>query len=51
MSYGEVGMMTMLKDIYRQYGWSDLAVYRKAECLAPVKKAMDESYPGSACWT
>jgi len=40
----------MLKEIYRQHGWPDLAVYRKAECIAAVREAMDEKYPHLACW-
>jgi hypothetical protein len=27
-----------------------LAVYRKAECIAAVREAMDEKYPHLACW-
>ena len=46
----EAGRTAMLKEIYRQHGWPDLAVYRKAECIAAVRKAMDEKYPHSACW-
>ncbi|KAK4157146.1 hypothetical protein C8A00DRAFT_30003 [Chaetomidium leptoderma] len=46
----EKGMMPMLQDIYRQHGWPDLAVYRKSDCLATVKKAMAEKYPESSCY-
>ena len=46
----QAGRTAMLKEIYRQHGWPDLAVYRKAECIAAVRKAMDEKYPYSACW-
>ncbi len=42
-------MLDMLKEIYRQHGWPDLAVYRKAECMAAVQKAMKENYPFFAC--
>ncbi len=44
----EAGMMPMLKDIYCRHGWPDLAMYRKTECLAAVKKAMAENYPYSS---
>lgn len=44
------GMTAMLKEIYRQHGWPDLAIYRKAECIAAVREAMEEKYPHSACW-
>ena len=44
----EAGMMPMLKDIYYRHGWPDLAMYRKTECLAAVKKAMAENYPYSS---
>lgn len=46
----QAGRTAMLKEIYRQHGWPDLAVYRKAECIAAVRKAMDEKYPHLACW-
>lgn len=39
------GLAAMLQDIYREHGWPDLANYRKEECLAAVRKAMDERYP------
>lgn len=45
----EVGMMSMVKDIYRQHGWPDLAAYRKTECLEAVRKALAESFPDSVC--
>ena len=47
---GEDGMMAMLHDIYRQHGWPDLTVYRKADCLKAVKTAMKERHPGSTCY-
>lgn len=43
----EVGMKSMIKDIYRQYGWPDLAAYRKTECLEAVRKALAENFPDS----
>lgn len=39
------GLAAMLQGIYREHGWPDLANYRKDECLAAVRKAMDEHYP------
>ena len=42
-----MGMRAMTQDIYRQYGWPDLAAYRKKECLEAVRKAMEERYPES----
>jgi hypothetical protein len=41
----DVGMISMVKDIYRQHGWPDLAAYRKTECLEAVRKALAESFP------
>jgi hypothetical protein len=49
-SWDEAGMMSMLKDIYRQHAWPDLAVYRKTECLEAVRKALVENYPDAACY-
>lgn len=46
----EKSMIPMLQEIYRQYGWPDLAVYRKSECLEAVQKAMADNYPESTCW-
>lgn len=46
---GSTGMSPMLQNIYRQHGWPDLAVYRKAECMEAVRKAMEEKYPDHAC--
>ncbi len=34
----ELRNAAMLKDIYHQHGWPDLAVYRKAECMAAVEE-------------
>ncbi|KAG7287823.1 hypothetical protein NEMBOFW57_007339 [Staphylotrichum longicolle] len=45
----EAGMMSMVKDIYRQHGWPDMAAYRKTECLEAVRKAIAEKYPNSVC--
>jgi hypothetical protein len=42
--------MSMLKDIYRQHGWPDLAAYRKRECLKAVRKALAENFPDSVCY-
>ncbi|KAK5657991.1 hypothetical protein OQA88_2545 [Cercophora sp. LCS_1] len=39
------GLAAMLQNIYREHGWPDLANYRKEECLAAVRKAMEEHYP------
>jgi hypothetical protein len=39
------GMIPMLRDIYHQHGWPDLARYRKPECLEAVQRAMEERYP------
>ncbi|KAK4119787.1 hypothetical protein N657DRAFT_649755 [Parathielavia appendiculata] len=39
----EVGMMSMLKEIYRQHGWPDLAAYRKTEWLEAVRRALVEN--------
>ncbi|KAK4119415.1 hypothetical protein N657DRAFT_684489 [Parathielavia appendiculata] len=47
--HNEVGMMSMLKDIYRRHGWPDLAAYRKSKCTEAIRKAMVERYPESAC--
>jgi len=46
---GEAGMVPMLREIYRQHHWPDLALYRKSECLEAVQKAMKEKYPDFAC--
>ncbi|KAF9879527.1 hypothetical protein CkaCkLH20_03070 [Colletotrichum karsti] len=45
----EGGMVAMVQDIYREHGWPDLTVYRKAACLEAVRIAMAERYPNSAC--
>lgn len=37
--------MPMLADIYRAHGWPVLENYRKDECLAAVRKALEEGYP------
>lgn len=43
----EKGMKSMLSDIYREHGWCDPARYRKDDCLAAVRKALEERYPSS----
>ncbi|KAK4118929.1 hypothetical protein N657DRAFT_605333 [Parathielavia appendiculata] len=47
--HNEVGMRSMVKEIYRQHGWPDLAAYRKTECLQAVRKALAENFPDSVC--
>jgi hypothetical protein len=42
--------MSMLKDIYWQHGWPDLAAYRKTECLKAVRKALAENFADSVCY-
>jgi hypothetical protein len=41
----DYGYISMVQEIYRAHGWPDLEQYRKDECLAAVKKALDENYP------
>jgi hypothetical protein len=35
-----------LQKVYRKYGWPDVGKYRKEECLAEVKRELEEKYPG-----
>jgi hypothetical protein len=45
------GLPEMLQGIYRKHGWPDLNKYRKEECLAEVKRELDEKYPDNyKCW-
>jgi hypothetical protein len=39
------GLLESLQDIYRKHGWPDLNNYQKEECLAEVKRELDEKYP------
>lgn len=36
----------MVKGIYRAYGWPDLELYRKKDCLEAIHKALAEHFPG-----
>jgi len=38
----------LVQDIYRQQGWPNLARYRKTECLAAVRRALEDKYPSLA---
>jgi hypothetical protein len=42
------GMVNMLQGIYRQHGWPDLERYRKEDCMAAVRTALEENYLDSA---
>ncbi|KAI1474545.1 hypothetical protein F4774DRAFT_325125 [Daldinia eschscholtzii] len=42
------GMIPMLQEIYREYGWPNLVNYRKRECLEAVQTALEERYPDFA---
>jgi hypothetical protein len=41
------GLPEMLQGIFRKHGWPDLEKYRKEECLAEVKRELNEKYPNS----
>ncbi|KAI5920303.1 hypothetical protein F4810DRAFT_440493 [Camillea tinctor] len=43
----EHGLIPMVVNIYRQHGWPDLARYQKDECIAAVRKALEERYPSA----
>ena len=35
-----------MQAIYRKHGWPEISRYQKEECLAEVKRVLDERYPG-----
>ncbi|KAK7191040.1 hypothetical protein PSPO01_03203 [Paraphaeosphaeria sporulosa] len=39
------GLVAMVQAIYRRHGWPDVSQYRKEECLAEIKKELDEKFP------
>lgn len=39
------GLIEMLRGIYREHGWPDLATYRKEECMQAIQRALKERYP------
>lgn len=46
---GDENMVSVLRGIYRQHGWPDLAIYKKSECLEAVRKVIQENYPHEYC--
>jgi hypothetical protein len=46
LSPGTEGMIAMLQDIFREYGWPG-DQFRKWECLQAVHAALKELYPGN----
>ncbi|KAM7202944.1 hypothetical protein V8F20_004191 [Naviculisporaceae sp. PSN 640] len=41
---GEKGMTAMCQSIFRKHRWPNLELYSKSDCLAEIKKAMEENY-------
>jgi hypothetical protein len=39
-------MIETLRSIYREYGWPDLNIYCKEECMKAVREVMKERFPG-----
>ncbi|KAK7956391.1 uncharacterized protein PG986_005613 [Apiospora aurea] len=39
------GLIPMLRQIYHEHGWPNLAAYRKEDCLRAVREAMEANYP------
>ncbi|KAK7927351.1 hypothetical protein PG985_004349 [Apiospora marii] len=39
------GMIPMLRKIYHEHGWPDLATYRKEDCLRAVREVVAANYP------
>jgi len=48
LANGSEGMVDTLQGIYRAYGWPDLSVYRKEECMKAMRKVLEEQYPDFA---
>lgn len=39
------GLMDMLRGIYKEHGWPNMAVYRKQDCLRAVREAVEINFP------
>jgi hypothetical protein len=38
--------MRTLQSVHREFGWPDLNVHRKEECMDEVKRVLDEKFSG-----